>query len=229
MPATLHALARFRRESETPVEIVLVVERSHDGTLDLAAEAAFGQEHFRVIDNKVQRGKGYAVRSGMLAASGSIVFYMDADLSVPLEEVPRFAEFFREHPEIDVLVGNRQHSSSRIVLRQSPLRQKMGQTFNWLLQHLALANVRDTQCGFKAFRREAAREIFRRQTLDGFAFDVEILVLAEKLGYCCADLPVEWRNSAESKVHIVRHSLEMLRDALNVRRTVEATLRGEGR
>ncbi len=227
LPEALRKLEQFRATFGTPIEIILVVEKSHDGTLELAATAASGQEHFRVLDNKVHRGKGFAVRTGMLAAMGSIVFYMDADLSVPLAEVGRFVTFFGEHPNVDVLVGNRQHSSSRIVKRQSPLRQKMGQAFNRLLQTMALVSVRDTQCGFKAFRREAALEIFRRQTLDGFAFDVEILVLAEKLGYRCADMPVEWQNSPESKVHIVRHSLEMLRDAFRVRRIVEGTLRKE--
>jgi len=118
---------------------------------------------------------------------------------------------------LDVLVGNRQHARSRITRRQSALRESMGKVFNRILQSLALVALRDTQCGFKAFRRDACREIFARQTIDGFAFDVEVLLLAERLGFRVEDWPVEWINSPESKVNIVADSLRMLRDAWRVR------------
>jgi dolichyl-phosphate beta-glucosyltransferase len=201
-------------------EVLIVVERSIDGTLELAREAASGLAGFHVIDNRVQRGKGYAVRSGMRQARGAIVFYMDADLSVPLEEIEGFLDHFEAHPEEDVLLGSRQHSGSRIERRQGCLREAMGKTFNRILRFLCRLPFRDTQCGFKAFRREAAREIFARQTIDGFAFDVEVLLLAQVLGYRIRELPVRWLNSPESKVHIVRDSLRMLRDALAVRRRI---------
>lgn len=164
----------------------------------------------------------------MLRARGEFVFYMDADLSVPLAEILPFLARFESEPPVDVLVGNRQHAMSRITREQSWLRRTMGQTFNRILQSRAVASLPDTQCGFKGFRREAAREIFSRQTIDGFAFDVEVLLLAERLGFAIADLPVEWINSPESKVDIVRDSLRMLRDALRVRRVIEATLRRTG-
>jgi dolichyl-phosphate beta-glucosyltransferase len=154
---------------------------------------------------------------------------MDADLSVPLREVPAFLAHLRAHPELDVLIGNRQHARSRITRAQSWLRRTMGQTFNRILRAVALAPARDTQCGFKAFRRPAAQAIFLRQKLDGFAFDVEVLLLAERLGYQIGDLPVEWINSPESKVRILRDSLQMLRDTLRVRRLVAATLAAEPR
>ncbi len=161
----------------------------------------------------------------MLRARGQHVFYMDADLSVPLSAVPLFLEHFAQHPDIDVLLGNRQHAGSRLTRRQSSFRESLGKSFNRVLQMLGLASLHDTQCGFKAFRHAACREIFSRQTLDGFAFDVEVLLLAERLGHKIADLPVEWINSRESKVRIVRDSLAMLRDTLRVRRIVEASLR----
>jgi len=224
LPRTLEALMRFGGEMGWPCEVIVVVEQGSDGTLEIAAAFAARQADFVVIDNAVQRGKGYAVRTGMQRARGELVFYMDADLSVPLGEVVAFVEHFRAHPEVDVLIGNRQHAASRITRAQSWLRRTMGQTFNRILQAVALAPARDTQCGFKAFRRAAAGEIFARQRLDGFAFDVEVLLLAERLGYQIADLPVEWINSPESKVSIVRDSWQMLRDALRVRRLVERTL-----
>ncbi len=224
LPPTLEKLAAFLRALGRSYEVLVIVERSTDGTLEIAARFAAQQAHFQAVDNEVQRGKGYAVRSGMLRARGEYVFYMDADLSVPLAAVPEFLARFESEPRADVLLGNRQHAMSRITRRQFWLRRTMGQTFNRILKTCGLASLHDTQCGFKAFRREAAREIFSRQTIDGFAFDVEVLLLAERLGYKIADLPVEWINSPESKVRILHDSLAMLRDTLRVRRVVGKAL-----
>ncbi len=201
-----------------PVEVWIVVEPGTDGTREIATAAAARQPNLHVITYPEQRGKGFAVRTGMRAATGALVFYMDADLSVPLGDVNVFVEYFRTHPEVDILIGNRQHPQSQITLEQSWLRRRMGQTFNLILRRLALTGVQDTQCGFKAFRRPAAEAIFSRQQLDGFAFDVEVLLLARKLDLNIVDLPVEWRNSPESKVHMLRDSVRMLRDAIRIRR-----------
>jgi dolichyl-phosphate beta-glucosyltransferase len=218
LPPTVERLEQFCREAPWPVEVVIVVEQSTDGTLQIARDYTREQAcTFKVIDNGAQRGKGHAVRSGMLQAEGELVFYMDADLSVPLGEVPPFVKRFEEDSSIAVLVGNRQHAQSRITLAQGWLRRSMGQTFNRIISFFALADVRDTQCGFKAFRRKACQEIFSRQQLDGFAFDVEVLMLARRLGFRVADMPVEWINSPESKVHIVRDSLRMLWDVVRIR------------
>ena len=227
LPRTLDSLKEFGREFTQRWEVLLVVEQSCDGTLEIASEAARQQENFLAIDNGPQRGKGRAVRSGMLRARGAHVFYMDADLSVPLGEIGAFLAHFAAHPEVDVLLGNRQHARSRIVRRQSVLRESMGKTFNRLLHSFGLASLHDTQCGFKAFRHAAAQAIFSRQKLDGFAFDVEALLLAQRLGFHIADLPVEWRNSADSRVRLVHDSFAMFRDILRVRRVVDASLRGQ--
>ncbi len=225
LPATMRRIAEYGDRFGCSVEVLVVVERSTDDTLALARGAAKGAGCFEVIDNEVQRGKGYAVRSGMLRARGEHVLYMDADLSVPLEDVVAFVEHFRAHPEVDVLVGNRQHAQSHIARRQSWLRERMGRTFNRALRSLSLLELRDTQCGFKAFRAGAARRIFTRQRLDGFAFDVEVLLLADALGHRVADLPVRWVNSPESKVGMLRDSARMLADAVRVRRLVAETMR----
>ena len=228
LPATLAELARWAgEEAPGPVEVLIVVEHSRDGTLALAESAAAEHGHlWRAIDNGPQRGKGHAVRAGMLQATGDFIFYMDADLSVPLREVGAFLQRFREHPDLALLAGSRQHAQSRITRPQRWLRRSMGQTFNRILAALTLAGIADTQCGFKAFRRAAAHEIFRHQQLDGFAFDVEVLLLARKLGLPLGTMPVEWMNSPESHVHIARDSLRMLRDALRVRWMVARRLRG---
>ena len=227
LPRTLDTLRGFFREFTRTVEVLIVVEQGSDGTLEIASEAARQQENFLAIDSGPRRGKGHAVRTGMLRARGELVFYMDADLSVPLGEIAAFLAYFEIHPEVDVLLGNRQHVRSRIVRRQSALREQMGKTFNRLLQTLGLASLHDTQCGFKAFRRAPAQAIFSRQMLDGFAFDVEVLLLAARLGFQIADLPVEWRNSADSRVRLVRDSVAMFRDMLRVRRLVDASLRDQ--
>ncbi len=221
LPGALAELTTFCAALPFDAEVLVVVEPGSDGTPGLARAHAARHAGFQVIENAVHRGKGCAVRTGILRARGEHVFYMDADLSVPLREVTAFLGHFAAHPEAHVLIGNRAHARSRITRRQSLLRQRMGQLFNRLLQSLALVSLHDTQCGFKAFRRDAAREIFTRQTLDGFAFDVEVLLLADRLGYKIADLPVEWTNSPESKVHILRDSLAMLRDTTRVRRLVD--------
>ena len=228
LPPTLEKLAEFCRDFGRSYEVLVIVERSTDGTLDIAARFAAQQAHFQAVDNVVQRGKGCAVRAGMLRARGEYVFYMDADLSVPLAAVPEFLARFESAPHADVLLGNRQHAMSRITRRQTWLRRTMGQTFNRILKACGVASLHDTQCGFKAFRRAAARAIFSRQTIDGFAFDVEVLLLAERLGYKIADLPVEWINCPESKVRILHDSLAMLRDTLRVRAVVEKTLGSPG-
>ena len=218
LPATLRQLMEFSSRFTLPFEVWVMVEKSDDDTFELAAGLVSNQVRFHVIDNRVQRGKGYAVRSGMLRSRGEFVFYMDADLSVPLEEIPVFLDYFKNNPGVDLLAGNRQHPGSDIVKRQSWHRQKMGQIFNRILRLFAPVTLRDTQCGFKAFRAGAAREIFSRQQLDGFAFDVEVLMLAEELGLRIADLPVRWINSNESKVRIIRDSWRMLLDVRRLSR-----------
>lgn len=217
LPASLEKIAEFCGGCTFSSEVLVVVEKSSDGTLELASGIASKQANFHVIANSEQLGKGHAVRTGMLRARGEFVFFMDADLSVPIGEIPVFLDYFEKNPGVDLLVGNRRHPQSNILKRQSWVRQKMGRTFNVILRALAPVSIMDTQCGFKAFRTHAAKEIFSRQRLDGFAFDVEVILLADRLGFKTADLPVRWINSSESKVHIVRDSLRMFRDVILLR------------
>ena len=214
---SVRALREYLGSAPWSHEVILVIERSTDGTLDLARGLTADLPAFTVIGNDVQRGKGYAVRCGMVAARGDIAFFMDTDLSTPLGEIGKFLEAFAAHPDVDIYIGSRQHAQSRILRRQSWVRQRMGETFNWILRGLTGLRFLDTQCGFKAFRRFAREAIFQRQEIDGFAFDAEVLILAEKLGYRVDELPVEWRNAEGSKVHLVRDSWRMLRDAMRAR------------
>lgn len=217
LPETLEKLAVYVANAPFACEAIVVVEPGTDRTLELASGFSKTHPFCRIIANAEHRGKGHAVKAGMLAAEGDVALFMDADMSVPVETLAIFLQQFAANPALEILVGNRRHPNSQIVLAQGWLRRSLGQTFNHCVRLLSGIPLRDTQCGFKAFRRDVARELFSRQTIDGFAFDVEILLLARKLGYKMRDFPVEWRNSAESHVHIVRDSLAMLRDVARLR------------
>ena len=226
LEASITELRAYLGSAPWTHEVILVIEKSTDGTLELAHRLSDEGRVMKVVGHEVQRGKGHAVRAGMLRARGEIAFYMDADLSTPLAEMERFIARLTESPPVDVLVGNRQHARSEILTRQHFLRRKMGQTFNAILRTVAGIRLADTQCGFKAFRRTAREAIFSLQKLDGFAFDVEVLLLAERLGFVVEDMPVQWSNADGSKVRIIRDSWRMLADAIRVRHLVAGTLAG---
>ena len=223
LPESIRDLRSFF--STVPLEILIVVEKSKDRTVELAKKAAGDDARFQVIDNQVHRGKGFAVRSGMLRAKGDIVIFMDADLSTPLAEVLAFLSYFQENPEVDVVIGSRAEAKSQVLQRQNLFRQTLGRGFNRFVQFFGVKGIQDTQCGFKAFRADVCREVFSRQKLDGFAFDVEVLMLAQEMGYRIDVLPVRWVNSADSKVRILIDPLKMLMDLIRTRRIVRRTLR----
>lgn len=207
------------------LEIIIVIEKSSDRTVEFAQKAIDGNPMFHVVENDVQRGKGYAVKTGMLRALGEIVFFMDADLSTPLAEIFKFIAEFTTHPEVDVIIGSRAEAKSMILKKQSWIRRNMGRAFNRFVQAFGVTGIRDTQCGFKAFRKKTVEPIFSRQTIDGFAFDVEILVLAKAMGFKIATVPVRWVNSADSKVRIWIDPLLMLVDLVRIKRLVRQSLK----
>lgn len=210
LPATLRELEAF---IDSSTEVVIVVEKSTDNTAEIAREVAVRDPRFRLIENSVGRGKGFAVKVGMLAAAGEVVFFMDADLSVPLRFVPEFLAVF-DRGEADVVIGNRRHRESVIPRSQPLLRVVYGRIFNLCLRFLGVTRFKDTQCGFKAFRREVVGAVFPRLTIDGFGFDVEALVLAEKAGYRVVDRPVEWSDAPGSKVSALRDGISSFFEAV---------------
>ena len=224
LPRSIQDIRSFFQKLDVNFELLIIVEKSSDRTVELAQKAAEGEPRIQVIDNLVHRGKGFAVKSGMLKAQGEIVFFMDADLSTPLSEIISFLSYLAANPKTEVLIGSRSEAKSQVLKRQSWVRQTMGRIFNKFVQFFGIRGIVDTQCGFKAFRRAAAQEIFSRQTLDGFAFDVEVLVLAERMGYKIDVLPVKWVNSEDSKVRILIDPLKMLWDLIKVKWIVRQTL-----
>jgi dolichyl-phosphate beta-glucosyltransferase len=195
-------------------EVIVVSDGSTDATVRIAREV--GRERVRVIEIPTHRGKGYAVRTGVLAAAGCHVLFSDVDFSTPIDEVERFLVALAGG--YDVMVGSRALPDSDIWARQVWWRQSMGRVFNGIVRATLDFEMRDTQCGFKCFRREAARAIFSRARVDRFAFDVEVLWIAQRLKLRVGELPVSWADAGQSKVHLIRDSLRMLFDLAAIRR-----------
>jgi dolichyl-phosphate beta-glucosyltransferase len=224
LPATLERIREHRQSWNIRSEVIIVVEPSEDGTLSLAEQAAKCNPTFTVLTHHEKRGKGFAVRSGMLRARGDFIFFTDADLSTPLEDLDAGLLRFRKDRSLDVLVGNRRHPETRILRHQNFGREWMGKIFNRFAQSMTGLRIRDTQCGFKGFRQRAAKEIFSRQRLDGFSFDVEVLLLAQAMGFSITEMPVHWTNSPTSRVRVLKDSANMLGDLFRIRQLVKKTL-----
>jgi dolichyl-phosphate beta-glucosyltransferase len=226
LPGTIRDLRSFFGRFGS-VEIIVVIEKSSDRTVELATQAAAGEPYIRIVANDVQRGKGYAVKTGMLQAKGEIVFFMDADLSTPLAEVISFLSEFQANPEIDILIGSRAEAKSQVIKKQSWIRRNFGRGFNRFVRVFGVAGIKDTQCGFKAFRKRAVEPIFSRQTINGFAFDVELLILAQLMNYKFKTIPVRWVNSPDSKVRIWIDPIKMFFDLMRIKRLARRTLKAK--
>ncbi len=212
---TLDAIRRFLDSRRFTSEVIVVVDGGGDGTLELARGVGLEWPALVVLHHQPNRGKGYAVRRGMLAARGRYRLFSDADLSTPIEEVDRLIAALDDG--VDIAIGSRALPASDVRVRQAWWRQSMGRIFNQVVRRLAVPGIRDTQCGFKCLRGEAADQIFGRQRLAGFSFDVELLWIARKLGFRVVEVPVTWVNDPLSRVHPARDSARMLADLVRLR------------
>jgi len=209
--ATLDAIQAYLERAGIVHEVIVVDDGSVDETRDIVSRRGRG---VRLIANGVNRGKGYTVRQGMLAASQDWVLFTDVDNATPIEHLERFAPAAGGY---DILIGSRRMAASAIVRRQPAFRQMLGRVFPYLVHALVLPQFADTQCGFKMFRRSAALDLFSRARVDRFCFDVEILAMATRCGYRVGELPVEWRNpEGGSTLRIVRDTSRMMGDLLRV-------------
>jgi dolichyl-phosphate beta-glucosyltransferase len=195
-------------------EVVVVDDGSSDATREVAQQLGEGYP-CRVLRNEPNRGKGYSIRRGMLEAKGAFRLFSDADLSTPIEELDKFWQHV--DAGYDVVIGSRALEQSDLVVRQAFYREWMGRVFNLLVRTMLVGGIHDTQCGFKLFSARAAETIFPKQTLSGFAFDVELMVLARKHGFKIKEAPVRWINSPASKVSAWRDSTRMFLDLLRLR------------
>ena len=196
-------------------EIILVDDGSTDGTESAARRAAeAARVSLKLFVHGRNRGKGAAIRTGVLASSGDPVLVSDADLSTPLAEWTKLAAELPSHP---VAIGSRALDGDMVRRRQPLYRVLLGKGGNKVIQIFALPGIQDTQCGFKLFRGDAARELFGSARIDRFAWDVEVLYLARRRGYAIAEVPVLWFNSPESKVSVWRDTPKTLWDVLRIR------------
>lgn len=216
---SLKKINNFVRERNLDHELIVVDDGSTDRTSQVVQETAPLIDGLKVIRYEKNRGKGYALRTGVLASGGELVLLSDADLSTPIEEL----DTLRAHIAADgcrIAIGSRALALSRIIKRQPWWRQLMGKTFNRFVRVLVINEFSDTQCGFKLFAGDVARELFGKARIDRFAYDVEILAMARKRGYRVAEVPIRWVNAPGSKVHPVRDSLRMLVDLFRIRFSV---------
>ncbi len=215
--ATVRATLDYLHENSPQSELIVVNDGSTDATASITREAFSNTKiATRLLENFPNRGKGAAVRSGLLAAQKPIALFFDADLSTPLGETPKLIEPIA-HGEIDIAFGSRAIDRSLIGQHQPWRREQAGRVFNLLVRLATGLPFWDTQCGFKAFRVDVCRPIFEAARLDGFAFDVELLYLAHRAGLRSREIPVRWNHSAGSKVRFFQDSLRMLLEVIVLR------------
>lgn len=208
---TINKILAYLNSKQWDFEIIVVDDGSTDRTYEIVSE--FKNDKIKSLKNNKNVGKGGTVKRGVLASQSSWILFTDADLSTPIEELEKFLKF----QDYDVLIGSRALKESNILAHQPFYRELSGKIFNLFVKLLVIRNIHDTQCGFKLFKRSAAQKIFKKQTLNGFGFDVEDLYIAKKEGYKIKEVPVSWFNSKDTKVKFLKNSFEMLIDLFKIR------------
>lgn len=225
LPPSLLKINAFLQAQPFTAEVIIVENGSRDQTLAIAQEHARRLPYLRAFREE-QRGKGLAVRRGMLEARGEYRFICDADLSMPIEQVSRFLP-----PNLtgfDVAIGSREAPGSARYNEPS-YRHIIGRIFNLMVRLMALPGLQDSQCGFKCFTAAAAEDVFSRQTLPGMSFDVEALFIARLRGYRLVEVPIDWYFDPDSRVRLVQDSLRMFLDLVTIRKNGLARRYGEPR
>ena len=215
LPVTLERIAEYLPSLGLQTEVIVVDDGSRDRTAAVAESFRGKISGLRVVSNGANRGKGYSVRHGMLEARGDIVLFTDADLSAPIEESDKLLAALKAGN--DVAIGSRALDRSLISTHQSQAREFAGIVFNWIVRIILRLPFVDTQCGFKAFRRERCRIIFELQRIEGFGFDPELLYLARHFGLRTVEIPVRWGHSEATKVNMLSDSLKMFVDIFAIR------------
>jgi dolichyl-phosphate beta-glucosyltransferase len=213
LPDTLNQVIAFSAKQPYLIEVIIVENGSLDQTLHIATDFAAGNPQVNVLHN-AQSGKGRAVRQGMLAATGEYRFMCDVDLSMPVEEINHFLP--PSLKEADIAIASRE-APGAVRYGEPYYRHFVGRIYNGLIHTLALPGLQDTQCGFKCFASTTAQDVFPRQTLTGWSFDVEILFIARLLGYKVVEVPIHWYYRPNSKISVARDSFRMGVDLLTIR------------
>ena len=220
LPRALEAISAFLAKQPYTAEILVVENGSQDHTLEIAQKYETRINNLHVFHEEA-RGKGLAVKRGMLEADGEYRFICDTDLSMPIEEVNHFIPPAQNN--IDVVIASRE-AEGAVRYDEPAYRHFIGRVFNTLVRVLALPGLQDTQCGFKCFRDEVAEKVFTLQSMPGMAFDVEALFIARRMGYKIEEIPIPWYFDADSRVRLVQDSMKMALDLLSIRRNARQGL-----
>lgn len=213
----LDAILEFEKIKDYNIETIVVVDGTLDNTAEVARKYRDKLKNIKVIDRKENKGKGYTVREGMLAAQGEYVLFSDADNSTPIEQVDKLLKFRNDY---DVMIGSRYVYDGKLAIPQSFVRKMGGRVLNWIIRTLAVSGIKDTQCGFKLFSKKAAQEIFNKQTFERWSFDIEILAIARMLGYKIKEVGITWYDDPHSRVNPIKDGLRMIKDAWTVRKNI---------
>ncbi len=212
---SLPGLRDYLRNQDFSWEVIVVDDGSCDGTSEVPREVFSESGALKVLKNSRNRGKGYSVKQGVLAAQGELVLISDADFSTPIEEFEKLHACLKG--DWDIAIGSRALMGSELEIRQAWYREGMGRIFNVFVQMMVLRGYADTQCGFKCFTREKVVPVFSQLTLDGFCFDVEFLFIAQKRRLKIKEVPVKWRDVLRSHVNVVSDPIRMFFDLMRIR------------
>ncbi len=212
---TVTTIHDFLSSTFNNFEIIVVNDGSSDKTAEIVNNMFDRIKGLKLLTNSRNRGKGYSVRKGVLSASYEYVMFSDSDLSTPIDEVLKCMNYFTDG--VDIVLGSRALKESNIIKYQGFLRRSMGKIFNLLIKIFLFRGINDTQCGFKCFTNKAAKELFSLQRLDRFCFDAEILYLAGNKGYKVKEVPVKWLNRENSRVSMVKDSINMFLDIFRIK------------
>ncbi|MGB6875636.1 MAG: dolichyl-phosphate beta-glucosyltransferase [Candidatus Acidiferrales bacterium] len=214
LPRTLERIRNYLRCAHPASEIIVVDDGSTDRTAEAVRALQKEMPELRLLLNGENRGKGYSVRSGMLAARRAIALFTDADLSAPIEEAEKLLDALGS---ADIAIGSRALDRRLIQVHQSRARELVGILFNYMVRLATALPFEDTQCGFKAFRADRARIVFEQQRIEDFGFDPEILFLARRHNLRIVEIPVRWAHDPRTKLHVVRDSLRMFAGLWQIR------------
>lgn len=216
LPPHLGSVLKYLRQQYPAFELIVVDDGSRDETAAAVRAALAGEPRACLISYQPNRGKGHAIRTGVLASRGEAIVFLDADLSTPIDELPHALEHLRE---ADVVVGSRDLPGSQIGIRQPLFRRFASEVLRWVRHAMiGLRHISDTQCGFKAYRGPVARRLFALGQVDRFMFDIEILYLAQRAGLRIVEMPVRWTDTPGSKVRFWEGLVNMVRDLWRIRR-----------
>jgi len=215
MRASLPQLTAYFAGQQYGYEYVIVDDGSTDGTAKMARELLAGEKRVRVLEERPNRGKGHAVKVGMLAAEAPVVLFCDADLSTPPREIEKFWKWLDK--DYDVVIGSRKMAGANITRHQPAWRENLGKVFTLLTNLIATKNISDVTCGFKCFKREAAQQVFSRSVIDDWSFDAEVLFIAQQRKLRIKEVPVTWHDQEGTKVRLVKDAFRSLTGLAKIR------------